>query len=108
MAAPETTWDDDAIKEDLASFIENISPVENFFLKNLQKTKARSTTHVNLVDTLKTPAQNAQVEGADTTYGDRTRPTRVDNLTQIIEIPFSVSDTERWVEHAGFDDRYDY
>lgn len=108
MAAPEKTYDDAAIKEDLANFIENISPVENWFTKNLQKTKATSTTHVNLVDTLKAPARNAVVEGADTVFADRTRPTRTDNLTQIIEVPFSVSDTLRWVEHAGFEDRYDY
>lgn len=106
MAAPEKTYDDAAIREDLANEIENISPVENWFLKNLQKTTAKSTTHVNLVEQLKTPAQNAMIEGADTVYADRTRPTRVDNLTQIIEIPFSVSTTEQWVDHAGFDDRY--
>ncbi len=106
MAAPEKSYDDAAIKEDLASTIENISPVENWFLKNLQKTRAKSTTHVNLVEALKTPAQNAMIEGADTVFADRTRPTRVDNLTQIIEIPFSVSTTEQWVEHSGFSDRY--
>lgn len=108
MAAPEKTYDDAAIREDLADFIENISPQENWFLKNLQKTVAESTTHVNLTDTLKTPARNAIVEGADTVFGDRTRPTRVDNLTQIVEIPISVSSTEQWVRHAGFDDRYAY
>jgi len=106
MAAPEKTYDDAAIREDLADEIENISPIENWFLKNLKKTKAESTTHVTLVEELKTPATNAVVEGADTVFGDRTRPTRVDNLTQIVEIPFSVSDTERWVKHAGFEDRY--
>lgn len=108
MAAPEKTYDDAAIREDLADEIENISPIENFFLKNLQKTKAESTTHVTLVEELKTPATNAIVEGANTTFGDRTRPTRVDNLTQIIEIPFSVSSTEQWVKHAGFGKRYDH
>jgi hypothetical protein len=106
MAAPEKTYDDQAIKEDVANEIENISPIENFFLKNLQKTKAKSTTHVTVVEELKTPATNAVVEGADTTFADRTRPTRVDNLTQIIEESFSVTDTERWVSHYGFDDRY--
>lgn len=106
MAAPEKTYDDPAIREDLADYISNIFPVENWFLKNLEQATADSTTHVNLTEVLKTPAQNAQVEGADTTFGDRTRPVRVDNLTQIIEIPFSVSDTERWVKHAGFEDRY--
>lgn len=106
MAAPEKTYDDEAIREDLADEIENISPIENWFLKNLKKTKAESTTHVTLVEELKTPATNAVVEGADTSFTDRTRPTRVDNLTQIVEIPFSVTDTERWVKHAGFDDRY--
>lgn len=108
MAAPEKSYDDAAIREDLANEIENISPVENWFLKNLSKTKAKSTTHVNLVEQLKTPAQNAVIEGADTVFADRTRPTRVDNLTQIVEIPFSVSTTEQWVDHAGFDNRYEH
>ena len=104
--AVEQTYDDAAVREDLANEIENISPIENYFLKNLQKAKAMATTHVNLVETLKTPATNKVIEGAATTYGARTRPTRVDNVTQIVEIPFNVSDTERWVRHAGFDDRY--
>lgn len=108
MAAPEKTYDNASIREDLANEIENISPVENFFLKNLQKTKAKATTHITLVEELKTPATNAIVEGAATTFGDRTRPTRVDNLTQIIEIPFSVSSTEQWVDHAGMGKRYDH
>lgn len=106
MAAPEKTYDDEAVREDLADYISNISPIENFFLKNLQTTEADSTTHVNLVESLGTPGRNAVVEGADTVFGDLTRPTRTDNLTQIIEKPYSVSSTERWVKHAGFEDRY--
>lgn len=105
---PELTYDDEAVREDLANYIENISPIENFFLKNLQKTTAEATTHVNLVDELKTPGRNAVVEGADTVFGSRTRPSRVDNLTQIIVEPYSVSSTERWVKHAGFEDRLAY
>jgi hypothetical protein len=85
--AVELTYDDTAIREDLADYIENISPIENFFLKNLQKVDAESTTHVNLVESLKAPAQNAKVEGSATTFPARTRPTRVDNLTQIVEVP---------------------
>ena len=50
--AVEQTYDDAAVREDLANEIENISPIENYFLKNLQKAKAMATTHVNLVEPL--------------------------------------------------------
>jgi hypothetical protein len=64
--------------------------------------------HQWLKDTLKTPGDNAYVEGVDASYPDRTDPTRLTNWAQIIRQGFSVSDTERNVVSAGFNDRFAY
>jgi hypothetical protein len=64
--------------------------------------------HQWLKDTLKTPGDNAYVEGVDASYPDRTDPTRLTNWSQIIRQGFSVSDTERNVVSAGFNDRFAY
>jgi len=51
---------------------------------------------------------NAQLEGADATYHATTDPTRLYNYTQIIKQGYRVSDTERSVDTAGYEDRYRY
>lgn len=48
------------------------------------------------------------MEGADATYHTITDPTRLYNYTQILKQGFKVSDTERDVNTAAFDDRYRY
>jgi hypothetical protein len=77
-------------------------------MTGLGTSTAKAINHEWLRDTLKTPAANAQVEGADASYAARTNPTRLMNTTQIITIPYEVTDTDREVNSAGFSDRMSY
>lgn len=100
--------DDKAIREDLYDVITNISPRENSLLSGLARTDASGVNHEWLKDTLKTPATNAQIEGADAAFATRTNPTRVNNLCQIVRVDFAVSGTDDAATTAGFAKRYAY
>jgi hypothetical protein len=102
------TYDDAANREDLLDIINNLDYKEFQLTSGLSTGTADNILHQWLKDTLKTPGVNAYVEGTDASYQDRTDPTRLTNWTQIVRIPFSVSDTERRVVSAGFNDRYTY
>lgn len=102
------TYDDNARREDLLSIITNLDYKEYQLVSGLATSEAKDILHQWLKDTLKTPGDNAYVEGVDASYPDRTDPTRLTNWAQIIRIGFSVSDTERNVVAAGFNDRYAY
>lgn len=102
------TYDDAANREDLLDIITNLDYKEYQLTSGLSTGTADNILHQWLKDTLKTPGTNAYAEGTDASYQDRTDPTRLTNWTQIVRIPFSVSDTERRVVSAGFNDRYTY
>lgn len=104
----EFTYEDKAIREDLLDLITNLDYKEYQLVSGLSTATAKSITHEWLTDTLKTVASNAQVEGADPSFAARTRPVRYNNHTQIVSIPYQVSDTERNVDQAGFNDRFAY
>jgi len=53
-------------------------------------------------------ADNAYIEGVDATFPDRTDPSRLYNMCQILRVGYEVTDTERAVNTAGFNDRYAY
>ncbi|MCD6412397.1 DUF5309 family protein, partial [bacterium] len=93
------TYGDESIKEDVSKLVEILSYRENWFLTHLQKTKAISTIHSVLVDTLETPGSNAIEEAADYTYKSRTTPQRRTNIVEFIAIPIRVSLAEQWVQH---------
>ena len=61
-----------------------------------------------VIDTLNSVKTNAYIEGADASYKALTSPTRLQNHTQIFRQAFQVSDTEREVNTAAFNDRYAY
>lgn len=102
------TYDDNARRESLLNVIEQLDPTHYPLYTGLRKTRATNINHQWLTDTLKDPASNAQVEGSDATFADRTDPARLMNWTQILRIDFDVTDTERAVTQAGFADRYAY
>lgn len=102
------TYDDNARREDLLDIITNLDYKENQLVSGLGTSQANDILHQWLKDTLKTPGVNTFVEGVDASYPDRTDPTRLTNWCQIVRIGFDVSDTERSVNHAGFNDRYAY
>lgn len=102
------TYDDNARREDLLDIITNLDFKENQLFTGLQTSEAKAILHQWLTDTLKTPGHNAYVESVDASYPDRTDPQRLTNHCQIVRIGFDVSDTERTIDHAGFNDRYAY
>jgi len=102
------TYDDNARREDLLDIITNLDYKENQLVSGLGTAQANDILHQWLKDTLKTPGVNTFVEGVDASYPNRTDPTRLTNWCQIVRIGFDVSDTERTVNHAGFNDRYAY
>lgn len=102
------TYDDNARREDLLDVIQNLDFKENQLVSGLGTSNAKDILHQWLKDTLKSVSHNAYVEGVDASYPDRTDPSRLTNYCQIVRVGFSVSDTERDVNHAGFSDRYAY
>lgn len=102
------TYDNNAKREDLLDVITNLSPTETPLMSGLGTATAENTLHQWLKDTLKSVAVNAAVEGADASYATRNTPSRLTNWTQIIKVDYSVSDTTRAVNHAGFSDTFAY
>jgi hypothetical protein len=102
------TYDDNSRREDLLDIITNLDFKENQLMSGLATSQAKDILHQWMTDTLKTPGANAYVEGVDASYPARTNPARLTNWCQIVRIGFSVSDTDRTVNNAGFSDRYTY
>lgn len=102
------TYEDGARREDLLDIITNLDPQNTQLMSGLGQSPAKDVLHQYAIDTLKSVATNAYVEAADASYADRTDPTRLFNWTQIVRVGYDVSDTERSVNPAGFNDRYTY
>lgn len=102
------TYDDKAVRESLLDVITNITPEIDPLYTGLQKSTADQPFHQWLTDTLAAVGTNAQIEGADATYADRTNPVRKTNFTQIVRKDVSVSGSDRASNTAGFKDRYTY
>lgn len=86
----------------------NISPTDTQLVTGLGTAKASQIRHEWLIDTLMSVKVNAQLEGADATFHTLTNPSRLANYTQIFKQGYKVSDTERAVDTAAFNDRYNY
>jgi len=102
------TYDDGALREDLLGILTNLSPRETQLISGLGSSSASSIRHEWLIETLGTVKANAYIEGAIVSHQSTTDPTRLCNYTQIFREPFSVSDTERAVNTAAFNDRYEH
>lgn len=75
----------------------------------LATTTASQTLHEWTEDYLARPTSiSKSVEGAAATYSDLTQPARRTNITQIIDVTYRVSGTERAVAVAGMADPFDY
>jgi len=107
VANTKTTFGNTNIVEDVTELIEILSPQENYFYNNLRKTNAVARVHQTQTDTLATPTVNALNvdEGNDASYQALTTPTRVTNVTEIIQYAYMVSGSQRAVEqYAGGDE----
>jgi hypothetical protein len=108
MATVAYTYDDKANREDLLDLITNLDFKETQLFSGLGTSAANGVSHQWLKDTLKAPAANAKVEGADASSKTITNPTRLTNYCQIVDNTYQVSETERAVDSAGFADRKAY
>lgn len=108
MAQSYYTYDNNAKREDLLDVITNLTPQETQLMSGLGTSTANNTLHQWLKDSLKAVAVNAAVEGADASYSARATPSRLTNWTQIVKVDYSVSDTMRAVNTAGFDDAFSH
>jgi len=101
------TSQDTGRKEDLMDVIGDVSPDETPLLTLLGTSSVSNTLHEWMKYNLARPTSvQADVEGADTVFGDLTQPTRENNITQIIKEPVRVSRTERKVNVAAMGDPF--
>ena len=93
------TYVDSTRVASVLSLVEILTARETWFLNNLGKSKAINTIHQTQTDTLRTPASAAVAEDVDYTMLQRTTPTLVPNVIEIVSVPFAVSRTQQQVQH---------
>jgi hypothetical protein len=97
-----TTYDaSNAIREDLANIIYDISPVDTPFMSNIGRDTASNTYYEWQTDILASAGANAAIEGADAGNASFDATVRVANYTQISTKVVSVSNTADAVNTAG-------
>jgi hypothetical protein len=104
MAQPTNTFDKYSaigIREDLSDVISNISPTDTPFLSNIGKASCAATQFDWQTDSLAAAANNANIEGDDTTAAAVSPTTRYVNYTQIFKKSFTISGTLEAVKKAG-------
>lgn len=106
MADKAWTYDDGANREDLLDILVNLDPQNTQLVSGLGQSTATGIRHENNIKTLGAVKVNAYIEGADASYQTITNPTRIANYTQIFREAYRVTDTERDVNTAGFNDRF--
>ncbi len=105
MAQPSNTFDSydysNSINEDLSQIISNVDPDETPLYSKSAKPKAANTNHEWLTDALRASANNAHIEGDDTTAEARVAQTRLGNYTQIFKNAVVIPDTDVGLDNAG-------
>jgi len=104
MAQPTNTldsYDVKGIREDLSDVIYNISPEETPFYTACAKGKATNTFHEWQIDTLRSSADNAHIEGDDTIAEARAVTSRVGSYTQIFKNAVTIPGTDMGLNKAG-------
>ncbi len=109
MALGVSTYDTQAIHEDLLDIIADVSPDSNPLSTMFGTTTAKGTIHQWTEDYLSRPTANTgEVEGSDATFSDLVQPKRRTNISQILRSTFRVTDSERQAAVAGMGDPYTY
>jgi len=102
MAFGLITYQDASRREDLLDVLTDVSPDETPLLTLFGTSSARGTLHEWLKRAITRPSSvSSAVEGADPTFADLTAPSRVVNVTHIINQPVQISRTEQRVTVAG-------
>lgn len=109
LAGTTDTYDLKGLREDLQNRIFMLTPEDTPFMSNIGRGRAKSTRHEWQTDALAAPdTTNAQIEGDEYTYADRSPTVRVGNITQISRKPVLISGTAEAVEKAGRDSELAY
>jgi len=95
-------------REDLSNIIYDISPTSTPFLSGISHGAATATNHEWQTDSIGTAANNAQIEGNDSTATAAVASVRLGNNTQISTKVPMVTRTQRQVDSAGRGDELDY
>ena len=104
MAQPANTfssYDAVGIREDLADFIDDVSPEETPFYSRCAKVSASNTFTEWQTDALRSSAVNAHIEGDDTVAEARTATTRLGNYCQIFKNAVTMPGTDVGLNKAG-------
>lgn len=104
MAVPAgttTEFDLTGTREDLSDIIYDISPIETPAVSNMRKGTATATYHEWQTDSLAAAADNAHLDGDDSTALTISPTSRVGNYTQILKKTVQVSGTSDAVNKAG-------
>lgn len=91
------------MKEDVDDKIYRVSPEETPFISMIGRESVDATTPEWQRDSLRSPASNAAVEGADASYAAQAQPERLSNKTQIIQDTLSITGTTERVAKYGRD-----
>jgi hypothetical protein len=102
------SYDDGNRLEDVEQLVLQLSPTDTPFTSGMMRTKANNTYHEWPEDTLAARGDNAVVEGSSFSYGSLSAPSRIFNVTQILDKTYQVSSTEGWVKGAGINDMFIY
>lgn len=92
------TYGDVSRQEDVSPLVEILTAKETYFLNNLGKTEAKDMVHITMTDTLRTAASAAIDEGGDYTMLARTTPSRMQNIIEVIAIPFAVTRSQQQIQ----------
>ena len=105
MAQKANTFDSydqsNMIREDLSDIITNIDPESVPLTTRCRKTSAQNTLVEWLSEELRASADNAHIEGDETTASAKTQAVRLTNRTQILKDACIVSDTDIGLNYAG-------
>jgi hypothetical protein len=88
-------------KEQLSDVVSRITPEETPIYSMVPKGKLTGTHPEWVVDELDAPADNAQSEGDDYTFGATTNPDKIGNYSQIYRKSWSLSATQEASDDAG-------
>jgi hypothetical protein len=106
MASPTntfSTYDSNALKEDISSVIYSVDPSEVPLLSSMAKTSASNTLHQWQTDTLRSAVStNKHIEGDVTVAEARTSVARIHNFTQIFKNAVTISGTDQSVTNVGY------
>jgi hypothetical protein len=102
LAGTTDTYDLKGQREDLMNKIFMITPEDTPFMSNIGRNRGSAVRHEWQTDVLAAPdTSNAQIEGDEYVYADRSPTVRVGNLMQISRKPVNISRTLEVVDKAG-------